>query len=135
MSLWDRLPPEIQEYILRFATYIGAAQCPLKPCHKDILCFCFHDDDNLVLTVSNTWPMPHRKPFMYTNMCQTHFNRTYECQTTVKVKKDKFGCLRYYRRVYYRVYDDDVIDSSKTYCLDVTQATPTTLYTPINGKN
>jgi hypothetical protein len=55
MSLWDRLPPELQLMIFNQAIRLRAAENPLKLCHSQIRQYYF--DPNKSTT---TWPLPHR---------------------------------------------------------------------------
>lgn len=80
-SLWDWLPPEIQEHILTFVI----RETPLKPLHKRIKESRYEEDRDIA-----TWPMPHSVEKI----------RVYEIGITIYKKKNWFGCTRYYRRIF-----------------------------------
>ena len=111
-SLWDRLPPEIQEQILWQAVYLHASENPLKVCHQQIVVGYRYDNNQ-----DFNWPMPSR------------MKRCSEQGEPVHMRKDQFGCERYYRGVYYITKEEDgrtrtrrlKNDMGKTiYCVDVT---------------
>lgn len=54
-SLWDLLPPEIQELVVKYARYYGAKSCPLRPCHEKIRKLYYYDNG---VRRPHSWPCP-----------------------------------------------------------------------------
>lgn len=104
MSLWDLLPPELHEHIFKYT----GRKSPLKPCFEDIKRFYYDPKVDY-----NTWPMPG---------C---LERLHEQNVHVKSTRDKFGCIRYYRKIYSSVFKS----LDRFTFVDITQAEIPDYYT------
>ena len=113
-SLWDWLPPELQEHVLQYASL----QSRLLPCHAEIRSRYYYDGCD-----THTWPM-------------CGYGRVTEELTYVQVRKDpEYGLMRLYRGVYRKRNLDLIrgewlskngnfmrhaIMEGKKYCVDIT---------------
>lgn len=84
-SLWNYLPPELHEHILKFTVRIKVYKPSYQKLHKEIKANYYYDPDIHV----NTWAAP-----------SISFIRLYETGKFVKKIIDKYGCERYYRSIY-----------------------------------
>lgn len=83
-SLWDKLPPEIQEHVFGFLTYVGKTR--LSPCHQYIQEYYYDPTEATV-----TWPLP--SPFLNTV-------RSVERGVPIFIHIDQYGCTRYFRPIF-----------------------------------
>lgn len=101
MSLWDCLPPEMQEYVLKFAIL----KSPLTSLHDDIKRYYYNPKLDF-----KTWPMPcnESNKTVKRRMLETNM---------VEKRRNQFGCARYYRNIWRHNSETVVV----RYVLDVTQ--------------
>lgn len=93
MNLWDWLPLEIQEHILKFAI----KQSPLKICHTEIKKRYYYNK-------GNTWPLPNK-------------GREQEHDIIIQIKYNNDGLIKYKRSIYrcYKYCFTKILEKNSNY--------------------
>lgn len=100
MSLWDRLPPEMHEHVLKYAI----KESPLKALHKEIKKYYFNPAFNFD---TETWPAPRTAGRAGENI-------------NIEIRKDQYGCKRAFRKIYY-ANDGMLMSKYDNFIVDITQ--------------
>ena len=111
-SLWDLLPPEMEEHVLKYVKFVNSPMQQNKELHHIIHKYkkTKHNDR---YDIDASWPFPK-------------WGRLYEnSDGSIRFKKDIYGCIRCYRCVFY--YNGFEIvrylnNNGVIYSLDITQA-------------
>ena len=107
-SLWDWLPPEIEEHVLQYVKFTNSPMQQNLSLHRTIKRY-YYDVDNKRHHIS--WPYIEPKPVNV-------IRRDSERGASIEIRKDVWGCIRYYRKI----YGNNVHSRHIYHNLDITQA-------------